>query len=137
MKSLITIFSFVLSVSAFAGVTATEAVNTLIPSGEYSAKECSVNVAISADSVSVKISEKGSALSFTTLNHTENYSVDSATGEFTAYQKLMFPGGGRGGQKTLTIRKLNNSEVEVFVSSIYISHQGDEVGTYLTCAVKL
>lgn len=139
MKSLLLAMSFALSASVMAATPATTAVNALLASGEYygtnGVEKCSVKVVQAAGAVSVFISTKKNSVGFTVVDSSSNYSVNEATGELSATQKLTAPHYLQGAAKVLNITTNDNDEVEVYISTIATNHRGDDLSTYATCNV--
>ncbi len=140
MKSLVMSLALILSVNLSAKTLATDGFNQILPTGTYSGAgengECTVDVNVKSDSVTVSIQSLNNHDSFALVNLINNYSVDEVKGEIAASTSLRFPRYISGGTKNLFVRTTNTNEVEVFIVTILLDHRGNDMNTYASCKVS-
>lgn len=139
MKLLLICLAMTATSSAFAKLTATEAFSKILKSGSYTGTSyngnCTVDLAIASDNVSVKIAEKDNFQYFTLLNASATYSINEEKGEIGATVSTRFPKYSYGGTKSLFVREREDS-VEFYISEVLLDHHGNDASTYTSCTIE-
>jgi hypothetical protein len=141
MKFIFTALILAFSATSFAKIPATDALKNLISTGEYEGRnesgKCLVTVNNTLNAATISIKTNNTSKVFTLVNSSLNYSVNEATSEISATQKLNSPFYLNGGKKILNVKANDIEQIQFSISTILLDHKGEDASTYSECTISL